>query len=106
MAEACVTALIFRLTDLYTAYAGDYKGTETYGKREEGVFAACFYFFKKIINDVIKEYMSFFCFCLIPNPSQKIYKIKSDENIRGKKYNVHHSVRHAQPLRVEYRRSH
>ena len=48
MAEACVTALIFRLTDLYTAYAGDYKGTETYGKREEGVFAACFYFFKNI----------------------------------------------------------
>ena len=43
---------------------------------------------------------------LMPNPPQKINHIKCDIHIRGKKYNIHHSVRHAKSLCVEYRGSH
>ena len=76
MAEACVTALIFRLTDLYTAYAGDYKGTETYGKREEGVLRLAFIFSKKLLTMSSRNICLFSVFVLFPIHPRKYIRLK------------------------------
>ena len=62
-------SLLLRKQGDMLRYAGNYKGTETYGKRKNGIFAACFYFCKKAVNNILKKYICSVCFIFVTNPS-------------------------------------